>query len=537
MALTGSLITRHQSRAEGDRPFRPGLALAVIGTAQVMVTLDTTIVTVALPHIQRGLGFSSSGLEWVVIVYALVFGGLLLLGGRIGDVFGRRRVLVGGLGLFCLASLLGGLAQSQAWLLAARAAQGVGAAVIAPAVLALIITNFPEGPQRNRATGVYAALGAIGGGAGLIIGGLLTTYASWRWCLFVNVPIGVAVALAAPLVLNESPGQRGRFDIAGAVTATAGIGALVYGVSIAAPAGPFDRSHWGSAEVIGALVAAVALLTAFWTIERSVSRPLLPLGLFADRNRNAGYITAAVIGGAFFGVLFYMTLFFQDVWGYSAVRSGLGFVPWLAAFAAASTAGVQLLPRLGPRPLLVTGSVISTGGLYWMAQGSVHSAYWVHAFGPIVLAAAGFGLAVVALVILATSGVRAEQSGVASSLLNVGQQAGGAFCIAVLGTVAWTVAAHRIPAGAQGPQSVPAIVLRHALASGFNRAFLVTVGLALLIGVVALALVRVRVAPSSTGGAQPAEATTKPSVEEPCLRTVPCGSPVVSRVSELSEST
>lgn len=528
MATTRNREGLRETKSAG-KTTRLGLALVVIAVAQVMIVLDTTIVTVALPHIQHALGFSSSGLQWIVTLYALVFGGLLLLGGRIGDVFGRLRMFVAGLVVFSTASLFGGLAQSQVWLLVARVAQGVGAAVIAPAVLALVITNFPEGPERNRATGVYAAMGALGGALGLLVGGVLTTYASWRWTLFVNVPIGLTLAIVAPLVLEESSRQRGRFDLLGALLATTGIGALVYGVSVAAPSGPFDVSHWSSAKVIGALVGAAVLLGSLLVVERSSTNPLMPLRLFADRNRNAGYLTAAVIGGAFFGVLYYLTLFFQEVWGYSAVRSGASFLPWVVTFGASSFVGVRLLPRVGPRPLLISGSFVGAGGLFWLSMIGAHSAFWTEVFGPLVLAAGGFGVAVVSLVILATSGVRAEESGVAASLLNVGQQGGGALTIAVLGTVAWTVAAHRISQHALTRSSVASRLLVHqALAAGFDRAFLVAAGLGLLIVVVAITMVRVGAAPRF---AEPVAGAMEPASVEPGLRTTPCGSPVLSKLA------
>src|SRR5215469_9692252 len=251
--------------AAGGGP-RPGLALVVLAAAQLMVVLDATIVNVALPHIQRTLGFSGSGLEWVVNAYALAFGGLMLLGGRAGDLLGRRKVFIAGLVLFSAASLAGGFATSQAWLLAARAIQGAGGALVAPAALSLITTTFGEGKPRNRAMGVYAAMSVAGGAVGLIAGGLLTTYASWRWVLFVNVPIGLATALAAPRVLRESPRQRGRFDLPGAITGTGGVTTLVYGLVNAATS-PDGTSHWGDARVVASLAASVVLLAAFAVIE------------------------------------------------------------------------------------------------------------------------------------------------------------------------------------------------------------------------------------------------------------------------------
>src|SRR6266568_3463925 len=334
---------------------RLGLALVVIATAQLMVVLDATIVNVALPHIQHALGFSGSGLEWVVNAYALAFGGLLLLGGRAGDVLGRRRVFIAGLLLFSAASLAGGFATSQAWLLAARAVQGAGAAVTAATALALIATTFPEGPPRNRAMGVYAAMSVAGGAVGLIAGGLLTTYASWRWVLFVNVPIGLAAALASPRVLGESPRQRGRFDLPGAVTGTGGLAALVYGLSNAATS-PDGVTHWGDAKVVASLAASAVLLAAFAVIEARGKDPMLPVRLLADRDRTGANLIMLCVGTAIFGMFFFLTVFMQAVWGYSALKSGLGYLPLTAGILVASGAAAQLVARIGARPLLLAGA-------------------------------------------------------------------------------------------------------------------------------------------------------------------------------------
>src|ERR1700761_8550969 len=319
--------------AGGSR--RLGLALLVIATAQLMVVLDATIVNVALPHIQQALGFSGSGLEWVVNASAVPFGGLLLLGGRAGDILGRRRVFIFGLLLFSAASLLGGFATSEWWLLTARAAQGVGGAVIAPTALALITTNFPEGQERNRAFGVYAAMAGAGSAAGLVLGGVLVTYASWRWVLFVNVPIGVLVAAAAPRVLAESPRRPGQIDVAGAVTGTGGIALLVYGLSRAA-AGPDGVAHWGDAQVGVALAAAVVLLVSFVAIERRSPHPLLPMRVLADRNRSGAYLIMLCIATGLFGLFFFLTLFIQDVLGYSAIRTGIAYLPFAVGVVVAS---------------------------------------------------------------------------------------------------------------------------------------------------------------------------------------------------------
>src|SRR5215471_5448960 len=423
--------------AAGTTRPRLGLALLIIATAQLMVVLDATIVNVALPHIQRALGFSGSGLEWVVNAYALTFGGLMLLGGRAGDLLGRRQVFIAGLLLFSAASLAGGLATSQAWLLAARAAQGAGAAMIAPAALALIATTFPGGQPRNRAMGVYAAMSVAGGAVGLITGGLLTTYASWRWVLFVNVPIGLAAALAAPRVLPESPRQPGRFDLPGAITGTGGIAALVYGLSSAATS-PDGLSHWGDAKVVASLTAAVVLLAAFAMIETRSPQALLPVRLLRDRDRTGAYLSFAGVGIFVFGMFFFLTVFMQAVWGSSALKTGVAYLPFTAGLLVASGAAAQLVPRIGARPLLLVGSAACTGGLYWLSRISEHATYPSAVLGPTLLIGAGTALLFVTLSLVALNRVAEADSGVASSVLNTGQQVGGAIGLALLGTVAWT---------------------------------------------------------------------------------------------------
>src|SRR6266545_373471 len=374
-SATGQAATPGATVGGGSR--RLGLALVVIAAAQLMVVLDATIVNVALPHIQHALGFSGSGLEWVITAYAVTFGGLLLLGGRSGDLLGRRRIFIVGLLLFSAASLLGGFASSQAWLLAARALQGVGGALVAPTALALITTTFPEGPPRNRAMGVYAAMSGGGAAIGLVAGGLLTTYLSWRWVLFVNVPIGILVALMAPYVLPESARRRGRFDLPGAITGTGGVALLVYGLSNAAT-DQFGVSHWGDTKVLVSLAAAVVLLVSFVVIEWRSRHALMPLRI------------------------------------------------------------------VGARPLMLIGGAITTVGMYWFSHISEHSTYLNGLLGPMLVTSAGLGLLFVPLSLVALRRVRGEDAGVASSLLNTGQQVGGAIGLAALGTVTWTVVSNNI---------------------------------------------------------------------------------------------
>jgi EmrB/QacA subfamily drug resistance transporter len=496
MSVQGRTKLPSQAGAPSGAVGREGVALVVIAAAQLMVVLDATIVNVALPHIQRALGFSGSGLEWVVNAYALTFGGLLLLGGRAGDLLGRRRMFIAGLLLFSAASLAGGLATSQAWLLAARAVQGAGGAITAPAALALIAATFPEGTPRNRAMGVYAAMSVVGSAVGLIAGGLLTSYASWRWVLFVNVPIGIAVALAAPRVLSESERHRGRFDLPGALCGTAGIAALVYGLTKAA-ASQNGSSHWGSSTVVASLAASVVLLAAFTVIEIRSEHAVLPVRLLRDRNRNGANLIMLCVGTAIFGMFFFLTLFMQTVWGYSALKTGIAYLPLTMAIIVASGVAAQLVTRFGALPLLLAGSAGLAGGLFWMSRISEHSSYLTGILGPTLVAAAGLGLLFVPLNLIAMSRVPDTDSGAASSLLNAGQQVGGSIGLAVLGTLAWTTVAGSLrsaPGGDhRGPGGVlPASAYHHALATGFAHAFLVAGGIALLALLITVIAIRVR---------------------------------------------
>jgi EmrB/QacA subfamily drug resistance transporter len=504
---------------------RPGVALLVIAGAQLMVVLDGTIVNVALPHVQRALGFSGTGLEWVVNAYALTFGGLLLLGGRAGDILGRRRVFVFGLLLFSGASLLGGFATSQWWLLTARAVQGAGAAVIAPTALALITTNFAEGAPRNRAFGIYAAMSGAGAAVGLLLGGVLTTYASWRWVLFVNVPIGILVAAAAPRVLAESRRRPGRIDLAGGLTATGGVALLVYGLSKAAT-GSDGVSHWGDVQVLASLAVAVVLLVSFVLIELRSSHPLLPLRLLADRNRSGAYLVMLCIGTALFGMFFFVTLFMQTVLGYSPIRTGIAYLPFAVGTVVSSALASQLIPRVGPRALILTGITAVAGGTFWFSRLTEHAGYAGQLLGPILLTSCGLGLVFVPLSLVALHKVAEQDSGVASSMLNVGQQVGGAIGLALLGTVAWTAvaasiktqAAHAAAAAATAGRPlptpgtpVPVSSYQHALAAGFAQGFVVSTGIALLALLIAAVTIRIRRQELTGAAPAPQEAAPQPA--------------------------
>ena len=505
-----------------------GLALVVIATAQLMVVLDASIVNVALPDIQKALGFSGTGLEWVVNAYTLTFGGLLLLGGRAGDILGRRRVFIAGIILFTVASLLGGLATTQAWLLGARAVQGVGAAIIAPTALSLVTTTFPEGPRRNRALGVYAAMSISGLAIGLISGGLLTTYLSWRWVLFVNVPIGILTALVAPRALRESRRRPGRFDLPGAITSTLGVAALVYGLTSAATS-PNGVSHWGDTKVIVSLAASVVLLATFLVIEARSPHALLPLRIFRNRDRSAANLIMLCVGTAMFGLFFFLTIFVQTVWGYSALKTGIANLPTVAAIMMMAGVSAQLVPRIGARPLLLAGSAIGAGGMFWLSRISEHSTYTSGLLGPMLVTAAGLGMLFMPLTLVALSRVPDRDAGLAASLPNVGQQVGGSIGLALLGTVAWTVVANTARSSAAAAASatraghppagtaaqIKAAIYDHALAAGFSRGFEVSAGIMLIALIVTIAAIRVKRADLAGTQAAPNRPASAEPVMEP----------------------
>ena len=504
-------------------PRRLGLVLAVIATAQLMVALDLTIVNVALPHIQAALHFSGSNLEWVVNAYAVAFGGLLLLGGRSGDLLERRRIFIAGLLVFSLASLLGGFAAGQAWLLAARAVQGAGAAMAAPTALSLIAVTFPEGRPRNRAVAVYSAMFILGQVVGLLAGGLLVTYASWRWVMFVNVPIGLAVAGLATRVLPTSGRRAGRFDLPGAVTATAGVALLVYGLSNATTT-PDGVSHWGDAKVVISLAAAAVLLAAFAVIETRSRYPLLPIRLLRSRDRSGAFGISLCLGTAILGMFFFLTLFIQEVWGYSPLRTGLAYLPYVPAILVMTVVAQRGVSRVGARPLLVAGSAIAAGGMVWLSRITEHSTFAGGMLGPELVLGAGLGLVFVPTSLVILNKVTTSDAGVASSLFNVGQQVGGSIGLAVVGTVAWSAVAgslrsHSAAAQAGGHASAATAaalqtqIYHHALATGFSRGYLVSAGILALATIIALTVIRVRRQDLSGADPTPAPAghVTSPS--------------------------
>ncbi|MGQ4343931.1 MULTISPECIES: MFS transporter [unclassified Streptomyces] len=499
--MTTSQLTQDTKPGAARREGHPGIALTVIAACQLMVVLDATIVNIALPHIQDALKFSTTDLTWVVSSYTLTFGGLLLLGARAGDILGRRRVFMAGILLFTFASLLGGLAQEPWQLLAARALQGVGGAIASPTSLALITTTFPEGPERNRAFAVFATVSAGGGAIGLLAGGMLTEWLDWRWVLFVNVPIGILIAVLAPMYINESERHPGRFDIAGALTSTAGMASLVYGFIRAAEDG------WKDSLTIGSFTAAVVLLVAFAAIETRAKEPITPLRMFADRNRSGTYLIMLSLAAAMFGMFFYIVLFVQNVLGYSPISAGVAFLPVTVAIAIGAGLSQRFLPVLGPKPFMIAGSALVTLGLGWLTFISPDDSYLGGVLGPMLLFGFGMGLNFVTLTVTAVAGVAQHEAGAASGLLNVTQQVGGSLGLSILTTVFGT--ASRDEAQKQVPRflaeaspgqkaefarthQLPSPWSHDVLAQGISTAFVPAVAMGLLALIVATLVIRVR---------------------------------------------
>jgi EmrB/QacA subfamily drug resistance transporter len=457
------------------------VALVIIALAQLMVVLDVAIVNVALPSIQRELHFAATDLEWVVNAYAIAFGGLLLLGGRTGDLFGRRRMFIIGALLFTAGSMAGGLATSSSFLIAARAAQGIGAAILAPTALSLLAATFPQGPERNRAFGVYSAVSAGGGAVGLLMGGIITNYLSWRWIMFVNVPVGLLLAFAAPRVLIRGEGKPGRLDLPGATTVTAGVSLLVYGLARVA------THDWSDSVTRATLVIAVALLVTFVALESRGRHPLMPLRIFANRNRSGAYGLSLAVGAALSGMLFLLTLFMQNVLGFTPLQAGLAFLPTAIGVGVGAAVTSRLIARVGPRVPMTTGAMLLATGMFWLSAVTAHANYLSDVLGPLVVLAVGLGMAFVSTSVTAISGVQPNESGLASALLNVGRQLGGSLGIAIMGTIATTVTRNQLATA-----RVTHAVVNSALTAGFSTAFQVAGAIAIAGFVIALVTVRDR---------------------------------------------
>ena len=455
-------------------------ALALIVTAQFMVILDVAIVNVALPSIKLDLGFSATGLQWVITAYAIFFGGTLLLGGRLADLLGRRRMFVAGLALFATSSLLSGFAWSSASLVGFRALQGLGGALLAPAALSLLMTTFAEGRERNRALGIYGAASGSGAAAGVLLGGVITSYLGWSWIFFVNVPVALAAIALTPFLLRESRADlpHRHFDLAGAASVTSGLMLLVYGLTRATTDG------WGSPVTLGLLGGAVALIAAFVWIESRSRSPLLPLRIFRLRALSAANVTMALVGAVTFSEFFVLTLYVQDVLDYSAVQSGVAFVAFALSVVVASNLAQVVIGRIGVRATLMMGLALATISLGLLTQVPVDGHYFWDLFPAFVLGGTGLGFSFVPVTIASLAGVERADAGVASGLVNTSRQIGGAIGLAAISTIAASAAASYAHAHGVSVWSPVATV------SGFQTAFVVLGGLLVAGFVVAAVFLR-----------------------------------------------
>jgi EmrB/QacA subfamily drug resistance transporter len=461
----------------GTTSDRRWLALAVIGVAQLMIILDAAIVNIALPHAQVALHISDANRQWALTAYTLTFGGLLLLGGRIADYFGRKRTFLVGLFGFAGASALGGFAQSAGWFFGARAIQGAFAAVLAPAVLSLITTTFTEAHERAKAFAVYGAISGTGAAIGLIAGGALTEFLSWRWTLLVNTPVAILVAIAAMPLLTESKAEGDRhYDIPGALVATSGLALLVYGFTEA------SLHSWTAPLTLSLLAAAVVLLVGFVWWEQRATNPMLPLRIVLDRNRGGSYAAFLLATMTMFAVFLFLTYYFQGVLHYSALKAGISFLPFPLGIITSSTIASRTLPRFGPRILAAGGFSLAVLGLLWLTQLPAHSAYETHVVPAMLLISLGMGHVFVPLSSTALLGVPNHDAGAASALVNTMQQVGGSLGVAFLNTIATNATTSY--AASHGGLTNAAVV------HGFTSAFAVGVGIMALAAVVVITLIR-----------------------------------------------
>jgi EmrB/QacA subfamily drug resistance transporter len=457
---------------------RKWLALILLCAVQFMVVLDVAIVNVALPTIKNALGFSDANLQWVVSAYTLTFGGFLMLGSRIADLLGRKRLFIAGLVLFSAASLACGLSQSDTQLIVFRAIQGLGAAVISPAALAILTTTFAEGEERNKALAIWGAIAGTGGAVGVLLGGILTDQVGWEWIFFLNVPIGLIVILAGQRVLHESRVELGNrsLDIAGAILVTAGLTLLVYGLVTT------DTYSWTSTRVLGALAGAAVLLAGFIAVELRAKAPILPFSIFRLRSLTGANIVGLLLGAAIFSMFFLLSLYMQQVLGYSALKAGVAYLLVASVIVVAAGASQALVTRIGVRSVLITGMVLLVAGLLWFSQVSVQGAYATDLAPGFVLAGIGLGFSFVPVQIASLIGVTHDEAGIASGLINTSQQVGGALGVAVLSTITFTRYDSYL-----GDHGNNLALIPNALVDGFHIAFLVGAGMA-LIGLVATLL-------------------------------------------------
>jgi EmrB/QacA subfamily drug resistance transporter len=452
------------------------LALALLSVVQFMVVLDIAIVNVALPSIQVDLGFSQENLQWVISAYALVFGGFLLLGGRAADVVGRRRIFIAGLVVFTLASLLAGLAWSEASLIAARSFQGLGAAIISPAALSILSTTFAEGRERNIALGVWGAVGGFGAAAGVLLGGVLTDALSWEWIFFVNVPVGLTALALAPLLLAESrDASVKRYDVPGAVLVTAGLSSLVYAITQA------GQDGWLAGSTLAFFGAALALLVGFVVWELRYPEPLMRFGILQVRTVSGANVTGFIMGTAMFSMFLMLTLYMQQVLGYSAMETGVAYLAVAGTAIVWSAVAAQLVTRIGVKPVLVVGMTALTAGLVYFTQVSVGGSYLGDLLPGFLVIGLGIGFSFVPISIAALAGIQPSEAGLASGLINTSQQIGGALGIAALSTIATSRTSDAVASGSALPD---------ALVDGFTAAFVAGVAIAAVGVVAALTLIR-----------------------------------------------
>jgi EmrB/QacA subfamily drug resistance transporter len=485
---------RPPTKVAPDSEWRRWLVLAVTVAAQFMVILDVSVVNVALPSIKHDLHFSQEGLQWVITAYSILFGGMLLLGGRLADLLGRRRLFMAGVAVFALGSLLSGLAWSEGALIVSRALQGLGGALLAPAALSIVVTTFREGRERNVALGVWGAISGVGGAVGVLLGGVLTSYLSWSWIFFVNLPFGVAILAVSPWLLHESraPVAHRHFDVLGATSVTAGLMVLVYAITRASQHG------WSNGVTVGLFAAAAALIVAFVAIEARSAAPLLPLRIFRLRTLAAANATMLTVGAAAFGQFFLLTLYLQEVLRYSALKTGFAFTAITISLIAVTNIAQKLTTRMGARPVLSAGLVLTAAGGALYAQMPADGQYFWNVFPGLLLSGVGLALTFVPVMIAGLTGVEPADAGVASGLINTSRQIGGSIGLAALTTVAATASSHYADSHAAPAFSGP------ALTHGFQVAFYTLIGVALVGAAIAAAFLesKAKVAPT----AKPVEA-------------------------------
>jgi EmrB/QacA subfamily drug resistance transporter len=485
---------RSPAEVAANSEWRRWLVLAVTVAAQFMVILDVSVVNVALPSIKEDLHFSQAGLQWVITAYSILFGGMLLLGGRLADLLGRRRLFMAGVAVFVVGSLLSGLAWSEGALIVSRGTQGLGGALLAPAALSIVVTTFREGRERNVALGVWGAISGVGGAVGVLLGGVLTSYLSWSWIFFVNLPVGVAILAVSPWLLRESRAAvaHRHFDVFGAASVTAGLMVLVYAITRASQHG------WSNGVTVGLFAAAAALIAGFVAIEARSPAPLLPLRIFRLRTLAAANATMLTVGAAAFGQFFLLTLYLQEALGYSALKTGLAFIAITLTLIAVTNLAQKLTTRLGARPVLSAGLVLTAAGGALYARMPADGHYFWNVFPGLLLSGVGLAFTFVPVMIASLTGVEPADAGVASGLVNTSRQIGGSIGLAALTTIAATASGHYADSHAVPAFSGP------ALTHGFQIAFYTLIGVALVGAAIAAAFIESK--PKAAPTVKPVEA-------------------------------